>query len=266
MACLLQGVAGVLQGFLPIHLPGLGGAHQDSGEGCTYWWLHGPIHPKYFVWGCSLAILQAAPAWWRCPAEGNQGLPKHDDVWRYRLGNGNCPRNAAWQMTLRCFPKCTSRAHQGGIYWEAQEAIWHYCEKLPRRVPNHHQLDPYKLVTFAGRAHQLNRCTLSPPSTWWSWNLDSPPKMTCCKWAIVGFCHLCAHSNRIGGGWQLTGASLWVYKHGNHLDKGWLLMVFRPALIPYKFLIHAFRSEHLWSKSVWPSWTRHGLDEVGLSE
>ena len=27
---------------------------------------HGPIHPKHVLWVCSLAILQAAPSWWRC--------------------------------------------------------------------------------------------------------------------------------------------------------------------------------------------------------
>ena len=106
MACLLQGVGGVLQGFLSIYPAGLGGAHQDSGVGCPYWWWHGPIHPKYVLCGCSLATLQAAPSWRRCPVQGNQGLPEHSEVWRYCLGSGSYPGNAVWQMALRCFAKC----------------------------------------------------------------------------------------------------------------------------------------------------------------
>ena len=70
----------------------------DSGADCPYWWFHDQ--------GCSLAILQAAPSWWRCPAEGNQGLSEHGKVLRYHLGNGSNPRNAAWQMALRCSAKC----------------------------------------------------------------------------------------------------------------------------------------------------------------
>ena len=59
--------------------------------GCLYCWLPGPIHPKYILWSCSLAILQVAPSWWRCPAEGNQVLPEQGDVWRYRTGSGSYP-------------------------------------------------------------------------------------------------------------------------------------------------------------------------------
>ena len=92
---------GVLQIFLPIFPAGLGGAHHESGVGCPYWWLHGPIHPKYILWGCSLAILQAAPSWWRYPAEVNQWLPGHSEVWCYRLDSGSFYRNAAWQIALR---------------------------------------------------------------------------------------------------------------------------------------------------------------------
>ena len=33
---------------------------------------------------------------------------------------------------------------------------WDHCEKLPRHVPNHHQLGSYKSGTFAGSAHQVN--------------------------------------------------------------------------------------------------------------
>ena len=39
--------------------------------------------------------------------------------------------------------KCPCRAHWWSICRGAQKAIWHYCEKLPRRVPNHHQHGPY---------------------------------------------------------------------------------------------------------------------------
>ena len=70
------------------------------GAGCPYWWLHGPIYLKHVLWGHSLAILQAAPSWWYCLAEGNQGLPEHGDVWRYHLGNGNYLWNGAWQVAL----------------------------------------------------------------------------------------------------------------------------------------------------------------------
>ena len=48
------------------------------------------IHPKYVLWVCSLAIFQAAPSSWRCPAEENQRLHKHCEVWGYRLGNCSC--------------------------------------------------------------------------------------------------------------------------------------------------------------------------------
>ena len=152
-------LAGVLQGFLPIYPTGLSGAHQDSGVGCPYWWLQGLIHPKYVLWGCSLVILQTAPSWWRCPAEGYQGLPKHGQVWRYRLGSGNYQRNVVWQIALRCFTKCLCRAHWWGIFWGAPEAIWYHREKLPRRVLNHHQLGLCKPVIFAGTTHQVNDIT-----------------------------------------------------------------------------------------------------------
>ena len=168
MACLLQGIAGVLQGFLPIHPSGLCAAHQHSGTGCPYWWLHGPIHPKYVLWGCSLAILQAAPSWWRCSAEWNQGLSEHGGV-AYHLGSGNYPRNAAWQMSLRCFTKCPCRAHQWSICRGAQETVWYHCEKFPRRVLNHHQLGPYNTGTVAGSAHQM----MYPMSAIYRVNLES---------------------------------------------------------------------------------------------
>ena len=118
--------------------------------------VHGPIHPKCDLWGCSLAILQAALSWWCCPAEGNQGLPEQGKVWRYCLDIGSCPRNATWQTALKCFTKYPCRAHQWGICQGAQEAIWHHYEKLRRHVLNHHQLGPYKPGTFAASAHQVH--------------------------------------------------------------------------------------------------------------
>ena len=45
------------QGFLPFKPVGLGKANQDSGVGCPYWGLHGPIYLKYVLWGCGLVIL-----------------------------------------------------------------------------------------------------------------------------------------------------------------------------------------------------------------
>ena len=140
-------------GFLPIYPAGHGGAHQNSGEGCAYWRLHIPINPKYVLWSCSLAILQAAPSWWRCPVEEIQGLSKYGEVWRYRLGSGSYHRNTAWQMALSCFAKCPCRAHWCGICRGGQEVTWHHCEKPPRHVPNHQQPGPYKPGTFAGSAH-----------------------------------------------------------------------------------------------------------------
>ena len=61
--------------------------------------------PKYVLWDCSLAILQAVPSCWCCPGEGNQGRPEHGGVCYFRVGSGSYPRNAAWQMVLRCFAK-----------------------------------------------------------------------------------------------------------------------------------------------------------------
>ena len=101
-ACLLQGIESVLQGFLPIYPSGFGRAHQDPGAGCPYWWLHGPIHLKYVLWCCSPVILQAAPSWWRCLAEGNQGLPEHGEAWHYCLVSSSYPQYAKvfYKMSL----------------------------------------------------------------------------------------------------------------------------------------------------------------------
>ena len=105
-----------------------------------------PNSSQYVLWGCSLAILQAALSWWRCPAAGNQGLPEHGELRRYHFGSSSYPQNATCQMTLRCFTKCPCKAHLQGIWKGAQEAIWHLCDKLPRCVPNHHQLGPISLA------------------------------------------------------------------------------------------------------------------------
>ena len=130
-------------------------AHLSSRAGFPYWWLHSPIHPKYIPWGCSLTILQAALSWWHCLAEGNQGLPEHGEVWRYRLGRGSYSRNVVWQMALRCFTKCPYRAHWWSICGGAQDESWHHCETLSRRLPNRHLLGPYKPGTLDGNNHDV---------------------------------------------------------------------------------------------------------------
>ena len=142
VACLLQGIAAALQGFLPIYPAGFGGAHQDAGAVCLYWCLHGPINSKYNWWGWSLTILQAAPPRWRCPAERNQGLPEHGEAWRFRFGSGSYPWNAFRQQALRCFAKCPGILPLLGI-----------CRKHKRRFGTivnsspdvHHQLGTWTL-------------------------------------------------------------------------------------------------------------------------
>ena len=104
VACLLQGIAGVLQGLLHIYSSGLGGAHQDSGVGCPFWWLHGPIHPNmfygvavFFLFFAGCSILVMLPCWRK--SRTNQGL-----------GSSSYPKSAALQMTLRWLAKCPCRA------------------------------------------------------------------------------------------------------------------------------------------------------------
>ena len=96
MSCWLQSIAGVLPGFLPIYPAGRVGWMIHKGD-CTAQFV-----PKYVLWGCSLAILQTAPSWWRCPDEGKQGLSE--------------------QMALMCLVKCPCRAHQVNnvsLTWES---------------------------------------------------------------------------------------------------------------------------------------------------
>ena len=124
---------------------------------CPYWRLQGPIHLKYVPWGCSLAILQTAPSWRRCPAEGNQGQPRHDEGWHYCLGSDSYPRNTAWQMALtKDVLQNAPIEFTSDVSLGAQEAIWRHCEKLPGYVHNHHKLGHYEPDTYAGSAHQVN--------------------------------------------------------------------------------------------------------------
>ena len=75
--------------------------------------------------------------------------------------------------TRRC--RCSSRisAHLSAqiICFGAQDPIWHHCEKLSRRVLNHHQLGHYKPGTFAGSAHQVNDVPFPDTLVYWepSW-------------------------------------------------------------------------------------------------
>ena len=64
--------------------------------------------------GCS--ILMTLPSW------------RKSRTTLARWGSGSYPRNAAWQMALRCFTKCPCRSHRWGICWGAQWAIWYHCE------------------------------------------------------------------------------------------------------------------------------------------
>ena len=158
MAWLLQGIAGILKGFCPFIQQGWAELTKILGRvvhigDCRAQFIQTTM---YVLWGCSLAILQAAPSWWGSPADGNQGLSEHCEVWYYCLGSGSYPRNAAWQMALRRFAKCPRRPHQWSICLGAQWAIWHHCEKLHRHVQSHHQLGLYKSGTFAGSALQVN--------------------------------------------------------------------------------------------------------------
>ena len=133
-------------GIMPIYPAGLGGAHQDSRAGCQNWCSQGPIHPKYALWGYSLAILQVAPFWWRCPAVGNQGLPKHGEVWRYRLGSGSYSRNDAWQMALGGFANSPVEFIDELSVREHKRLFSTTLKSSPRRVRNHHQLGPVSLA------------------------------------------------------------------------------------------------------------------------
>ena len=140
-------------GILPIYPAGLDEAHHDSWAVCSYCWLHGPIHPKYVLWGCSLAILV------KLLHLGDALLKEIKNYPKYCLAN-----------STKLFAKYPCRAHRWGIRRGAQEAIWHHCEKLPRRVPNHHQLGPYKPGAFFGSAH---RYTMYPKPAIYQIKLES---------------------------------------------------------------------------------------------
>ena len=119
-------------------------------------------------------------------------------------------------MVLRCFAKCPSRSQWWGICRGAQEAIWHHCKELLRYVPNHHQLGPCKPSTFAGSTHLVNAIVeAGHPSgnvrictRHWRWHASN--------WPLLGTSTFVPTPNRDDGGWQSTGDSLWVYRHGNH--------------------------------------------------
>ena len=115
VACFPQSAVGILQGFLPIHPAGHDWGHLDSGVGLSILVIARTNSSQYVLRGCSLTILQITPSSWRCHAEGNQAPPEHGEVWHCHLGSGSYPRNPAWQMALRCFPKYPSGVHSWGI-------------------------------------------------------------------------------------------------------------------------------------------------------
>ena len=69
--------------------------------------------------------------------------------------------------------------------------------------------------------------------------------MTCCQWATVRLRHLCAHFKQrrrwlaVSRGFVVGLYARWPR------DKSRLLTVVRPALIPYRFLIHAVKARAL---------------------
>ena len=85
------------------------GAVVHTGDCTTH-----PIHPKYVLWGCSLVILQAAPSWGWCLAEGNQGLSQHSEVWRHRIGSGSYSQNFIGE---RKRPFGTIVKSSPAVYW-----------------------------------------------------------------------------------------------------------------------------------------------------
>ena len=104
-------------------------------------------------------ILQDAPFWWRCLAEGNQGLPKHGNVWRYHLGSSSYSRSGDWQMALRCFAKCSCRIHQWDICRGAQEACQGVCQTTT-------SLDPIRLAPLL-EVH-IRSTTYRKPAIYWA--------------------------------------------------------------------------------------------------
>ena len=208
--------------------------------------------------GCS--ILGTLPCWRKSRTTWA------GEVWRYRLGSSSYPRNAAWQMAIRCFAKWPCKGHQWGICCGAQEVIWHHCEKFPQSVLNHHQLGSYKPGPFAKSAHQVNdvplACHLSGKvGIWtrhWRWHASNEP--------LSGSATSVPTPNEDGGGWQSTEASLWVDMHGNHRTRAGCWWFSDQPSFHTNSLSTPSRPEHLWSDPVRPSGTKPGLDEMRSSE
>ena len=73
--------------------------------------LSAPGVPMLALWNLlSGSTLVTSPYWKESRTTRARG-----EVWRYRRGSGNFPRNDAWQMALRYFAKCPCRAHRWGI-------------------------------------------------------------------------------------------------------------------------------------------------------
>ena len=119
-------------------------------------------------------------------------------------------------MALRCFTKCPHGAHQWGTCRGAEEGIWHHCKKLPIHVPKHHQLEPFKPCTSDVTTHLVNNvpwaCHIpGKVGIWtrhWRWHAANGP--------LSGSATSVPAPSRDSIGWQSTGASLRVYRHGNH--------------------------------------------------
>ena len=169
-------------------------------------------------------------------------------------------------MALRCFVKCPYGAHWWGICWEAQEVIWHQCEQFPIRVPNHHQLGLYKAATFAGNPHQVNdipyACLIGVNLEFGHLTEDDMLPMSHCQVMPP----LCPLPSGGGSGWQSTGASLWIYRHGNYGTRSGCWWSSGQPSFHTNFSSAPARPKHLWGDPFGPSSTKHGLGEVWSSE
>ena len=185
--------------------------------------------------------------------------------WRYRLGSSSYPRNAAWQMVLRCFAKCPCRAHHWGISRGVQETIWHHCEKHPRHVPKHHQLGPCKPDTFAGSAHQVSDI---PKASHLPLELESAlvtedDTLPMGHYLVLPPMVLLQEKTAVISSQQELP---WVYMHGNHRTRAGCWWFSSQLSFHTNSSSTLSRPEHLWSDPVGPSWTKHVLDEVCSSE